>query len=65
MTTKRIQYVGAGFLLFVGAFFSVIAILHLDGVSSHGWSNVVQTGTVALIALIGGALSLWDIRRTS
>ena len=65
MITKRVQYGGAGFLLFVGAFFSVIAIHYLDGVSSHGWSNVVQTGSVGLIALTGGVLSLWDIRRKS
>jgi hypothetical protein len=58
MTTKTARCIGSGFLLLVGIYFTVVAILFLGSVSSHGWQNVLQTGSVGLIALIGGALSL-------
>jgi len=47
------------FLLIGGAYFVLIAIHYLAGVSSHGWMNVWQTGSVGLLMLFGGALDVW------
>ena len=59
MRTKRASYLAPVILLGGGAFFTFVAISYLDGVSSHGWRNVWQTGSVGLLMLIFGVVDLW------
>jgi hypothetical protein len=46
-----------------GAFLTFLAIHYLDGVQSHGWLNVWETGSVGLLMLVFAAFDLWWILR--
>ena len=59
MHTKQTSYLVPVIFLPCGAFLTIRAICYLGGVSSHGWLNVWQTGSVGLLMLVFAALDLW------
>ena len=63
MPVKRASLFAPIFFFVVGTIFAIVSVRYLPSVRSHGWMNVVQTGSVGLLMLFLGVLTLWERSR--